>query len=307
MLTPPAHRACQTPRFGERARALPAVVALGCLAGSLLPSCAPRAEPFDTAVLLSEKGQDREAIRVLSSEVARHPEKIRERRLLVRLHAGVGDLGAAEREAEALAKRLPPGSPVPFLELGHALELAHRYDEALALYDQATEIAPRDPSGPKTGGLRAARWGEIELAAPRLEEALRRDSRDAETWHALGVVRLRLGDTTGARVAYESGLVADPRALENRVGLATLALAEHRPGSALAEYDRILAERPGYADGYLGRSWALLLLGRHDEARAALDDARRHGADRRATDRQAAALASLRDKRKSQRKSPGNP
>ena len=108
-----------------------------------------------------------------------------------------GDLGAAERAAADLAARLPPESPIPWLELGHAMELAHRYDEALDLYDRAAAVAPLDNVGPKTGGLRAARWGETALALPRLEEALRRDPRDAETWHALGLVRLHEGDFEG--------------------------------------------------------------------------------------------------------------
>jgi len=45
-----------------------------------------------------------------------------ERRLLVRLLAVTGDMGAAEREAGVLAKLLPADSPVPWLELGRALD-----------------------------------------------------------------------------------------------------------------------------------------------------------------------------------------
>jgi Flp pilus assembly protein TadD len=182
---------------------------------------------------------------------------------------------------------------VPWLELGHAMELAHRYDEALELYDRGAAVAPRDPAGPKTGGLRAARWGETALALPRLEEALRRNSRDAETWHALGLVRLHEGDLDGARVAYQSGLVADPGALENRIGLATIALRRGDAGGALVEYDRVLAERPRFSAGYLGRAWALVALGRLVEARAALEEGRRRGADARVVARQVKLIDSL--------------
>ncbi len=256
--------------------------------------CARGPTVLDEAVLLSEKGRDREAIQRLEGYVASHPEAIAERRLLVRLDAAIGDFGACRRAVEDLAARLPPDSPIPWLELGHALELAHRYDEALAMYDRAADVAPRDPSGPRTGGLRAARWGEAELAAARLEEALRRDPRDAAVWHALGLVRLEAGDLAGAQVAYESGLVADPGALENRIGLATLALRRDDARAALAEYDRILRDRPAYADGYLGRSWALVRLGRLDAAEAALDEASRRGADARVVERQRRLVAALR-------------
>jgi Flp pilus assembly protein TadD len=158
------------------------------------------------------------------------------------------------------------------------------------MYDRAAEVAPSNPIGPRTGGLRAARWGEVELAAPRLEEALRRDSRDAIVWHALGLVRLHLGDFAGARVAYESGLVADPRALENRVGLATLALRRGDPHAALTEYDRLVVAKPEFREGHVGRAWALTLLGRYEEASGALDEASRLGADHVVIERQRRAI-----------------
>jgi tetratricopeptide (TPR) repeat protein len=260
----------------------------------IVGACGTPPTPVEQAALLSEKGQDREAVALLEAHIRKHPEAIAERRLLIRLFAVTGDLGRAENAAADLAAHLPKESPVPWLELGHAMELVHRYDEALALYDRAAAVATKDPAGPKTGGLRAARWGETELAAPRLEEALRRDSRDAETWHALGLVRLHDGDLNGARLAYESGLVADPGALENRIGLATVALKGGDPAGALAQYDRILALRPQFTGGYLGRAWSLIVLGRLDEARAALDEGRRRGADTRAIDRQSRLIDSLR-------------
>lgn len=247
--------------------------------------------PVARAALLARKGREEDAVRLLREYVTRRPEAIEERRLLVRVYALTGDLGAAKAEAERLARRLGAGSPVPWLELGHALELAHRYDEALASYDRAALAAPSDPAGPRTGGMRAARWGEVELAEPRLVEALRRDSSDGEVWHALGLVRVHLGDLEGARKAYESGLEADPRALENRIGLATVAFERGDPASALNHYDAVLEHRPRFADGHLGRSWALLELGRYDEAEQALGRAVRLGAERRAARRQLEELS----------------
>ncbi|HVU03519.1 MAG TPA: tetratricopeptide repeat protein [Polyangiaceae bacterium] len=258
-----------------------------------LAGCAKPPPPISQAALLSEKGQDAAAIQVLVAHVHAHPDAIPERRMLIRLYGATGDLGKAEEQASELSRRLPDGSPVPLLEMGHVLELSHRYDEALEMYDRAAEIAPKDPAGPRTGGLRAARWGEAELAAPRLEEALRRDPRDAVVWHALGLVRTHLGDIDGARVAYRSGLMADPNALENRVGLATVALRSGDASGALAQYDQILAARPGFAAGHLGRAWSLIRLGRLDEARTALDEAARLGADARVIERQRRLLARL--------------
>jgi tetratricopeptide (TPR) repeat protein len=259
-----------------------------------LAGCATQVDVVGQAVVLADRGRYAEARALLGKRLTAHPEDTAARRLLIRLDGLEGNLGRARTDAEALAARVGPASPLPWVELGHALELAHRYDEALAAYDRAAEVAPRDPVGPKTGGLRSARWGELELARPRLEESLRRDSRDAEAWHALGLVCLKLGDQAAAEAAYRSGLLADPRALENHVGLATLAFMRERPDDALREFDAVLAERPKRADAMLGRSLALIELRRYDEAERTLSDAERGGADRAIVAKQRRLLAAAR-------------
>jgi Flp pilus assembly protein TadD len=98
----------------------------------------------------------------------------------------------------------------------------------------------------------------------------------------------------GAAIAYSSGLKADPRAIEDHVGLATIALLRGDASAALSEYDAIVSARPKFADAQLGRSWALMKLGRLDDAQRALDRARDLGASRRSLGAQQRALASLR-------------
>jgi tetratricopeptide (TPR) repeat protein len=239
------------------------------------------ASPLPRATLLMDKGRVEEASSLLLSYLQKHPEAVAERRLLIRVEASRGQLGRAEAQVALLEKQLGPHSPVPMVELGHALEMAHRYDEAMAAYDRAAQQAPGDPLGPLTGGLRAARWGELTLAEPRLREAVRRGPKDPAAWHALGLVQLSQGNLAGAEQAYRSGLLADPAALENRVGLATLAVSRGDLAAALVQYDAIAQNRPKLADAQLGRSFALLGLGRFDDARHALDEAERLGGDPR--------------------------
>ena len=243
------------------------------------------------ATLLMDKGRDEEASQLLLDYLKQHPDAIAERRLLIRVEASRGQLGRAQAQVALLEKQLGPRSPVPLVELGHALEMAHRYDEALLAYDQAAELAPRDPLGPLTGGLRAARWGELELAEPRLREAVRRGPKDPAAWHALGLVQLSQGNLVGAEQAYRSGLLADPGALENRVGLATLALSRGDLAAALVQYDAIAQLRPKLPDAQLGRSFALMGLGRFEDARHALDEAERLGGDPRVVSAQRRELS----------------
>ncbi len=251
----------------------------GSALAALLSGCAfSRPDPASQARVLVAKGNSAEAARELEAYLQRQPAAIAERRLLIRVYASMSRLDRAQQHAVVLARTLGPASPIPWLELGYALELVHRYDEALDQYDRAAAVAPHDALGPFTGGFRAARWGELELAEPRLVEAVRRDARHAAAWHALGLVRLQRGDLDGASAAYASGLRADPAALENHVGLATLALLRGNAALALREYDAIVSSRPGFADAQLGRAWALTQLGRLDEAEHALDRAAALGA-----------------------------
>jgi tetratricopeptide (TPR) repeat protein len=250
-----------------------------------------RASVTERAQSLSRQGRDDEAVAVLKKDVAEHPDDVPARRLLVRLLGFTGDLPGARAQAEELAHLLGPSDPTAYVELGHAFELAHRYDEALAAYDEAAQAAPASPVGPREGGMRCARWGEVEQALPRLEEAVRRGATDVETWHALGLVRLHLGDFAGAEEAYRAGILADAKAPESWLGLATVAIAEGDPQKALDAYEQVLARRPRFASAELGRAWALAKLGRQGEAAKALDHAEELGAPAVNVAKQRAALA----------------
>lgn len=257
---------------------------------ALAAGCAAQT-PVERAQHLVRMHREPEALATLRSQLAKHPEDLASRRLYVRVLAFTGDLDGARREVDELAKRMPH-DPVPYLELGHAYELAHRFDEALAAYDTAASEAPASPDGPREGGMRAARWDEAEVAAPRLEEAVRRGARDAETFHVLGLVRTKLEDYDGAEAAYRDGLAADPKSTQNLLGLATVAMRRSDFARALTAYDALLAQKPTYAAGHLGRAYALAKLGRRAEAEKALDRAAELGAPRKNVDAQRSALRS---------------
>jgi len=245
---------------------------------------------LERASLLAERGREGEAIALLEQHLVAQPSDIAARRQLIRLYGSVGRIDRVGVQTERLAELLPRDSPIPWIELGHAYELAHRYDEALGAYDHASQVAAQNPLGPKVGGLRAVRWGELGLAEPRLVEAVRRAPRDAEAWHALGLVRVGLGKLEAARQAYASGVRADAHALENQLGLATVALRMNEPEQALAAYDSLLEERPAFTPALLGKSWALILLERLDAAEAVLQQAQARGAAPESIARQRVAI-----------------
>jgi Flp pilus assembly protein TadD len=173
-----------------------------------------------------------------------------------------------------------PNDVRAWIDLGHGYELLHRYDDALICYDHAGEIAPKDPRGPREAGIRAAAWGEKEIAVARLREAIARGDEDPSTFHALGLVLLASGDRVGARKAYEAGL-ATPKGKDDAtcvLGLATLAVVEKDGATALRWYDELARRKPKHAGAQLGRAWALGTLGRFDEAESALVTASSLGA-----------------------------
>lgn len=263
-------------------------VRIGFVVLLLLGACA-KPSPIEEAQHLVRIHREAEAKATLQKELAAHPDDTAARRLLVRVLAFSGDLEGAKREAAELEARAPH-DPVSWIELGHAFELAHKFDEALASYDTAAAIAPSSPAGPREGGMRCARWGEPAEAAPRLEEAVKRGAHDPDLFHALGLARVHLHDLDGAKDAYERGYAADPTSAENLLGLATVALVRGNPTDALRAYDRLLAQRPTYAAAELGRAWALAKLHRKAEAKTALDRAEQLGAPASNVAKQRAAL-----------------
>ncbi len=246
--------------------------------------------PVEQAMSLARQHREAEGISLLRGELAARPDDLDARRLLIRLLAVASDLPAAREEVRALASRLPSDDPSPWIELGHALELVHQFDEAMAAYQAAADAAPASPAGPREAGTRAARWGEWEQARVWLEEAVKRGAHGEELWHTLGLVRLNLHALGGAREAYARGAAEDPKSVDCWLGLATVALAAHDWTAALAAYDAVLQRRPGWGDGELGRAWALARLGRGEEAGRALDRAEEMGSDRAALAKQRALL-----------------
>jgi Tfp pilus assembly protein PilF len=99
-----------------------------------------------------------------------------------------------------------------------------------------------------------------------------------------------------ARQADLAGIGADGHALENRLGLATVALRQNEPAAALDQYEQLLAARPKFTEALLGKSWSLILMGEYSSAKAALREAERLGGDRASIARQRGELG-IRERR----------
>lgn len=113
---------------------------------------------------------------------------------------------------------VPPVSPMVIRE-GNAGAWYHRgqifctrekFDEAIACYDTAIELAPGNPIIWRRKGfalLKAGRYGE---AAASFDQALAIDPGDATTWQRKSYVLACLGKHEGAIACCETALMLDP-------------------------------------------------------------------------------------------------
>ena len=168
-----------------------ALGACGC-AGSHLGA-------VERATSLAREHREADALTILREQLRAHPDDLASRRLLVRVLALTGDLGGAGREVSVLVQLMGDRDPIPWLELGHADESRHEYEKALEMYDRAAEVAKADPRGPREGGMRAARWGEVGWSRPRLEEAVKRGARQRHLARARPRPLARRGSRRGVR------------------------------------------------------------------------------------------------------------
>ena len=83
----------------------------------------------------------------------------------------------------------------------------------------------------------------------------------------------------------------DPQGPECWLGLASVAVTRGDAAGALSAYEHLRTLRPRFAAAELGRAWALIQLGRREEAARALDHAQELGAPAAQLARQRALLA----------------
>ncbi|MBI5239893.1 MAG: tetratricopeptide repeat protein [Elusimicrobia bacterium] len=156
------------------------------------------AEDLETA------GRIREALAVLRPALRR--EEIEDSLLLttLRVALAIGDRPLIQEcVARARGRRLPPRR---LALVADALRRLGRIDEALALFDEALALAPRDPGLLKNKGVLAALAGRPWQAQAALERAIALDPDQGDAYLTLGALRAGMGDVKGARRAYAAGL-----------------------------------------------------------------------------------------------------
>jgi Flp pilus assembly protein TadD len=190
---------------------------------------------FDLGFVLNRLGRTQDSIHAYRQSVAAKPD-VFESNLNLGLMLARSNSPEGERFLRAATTLKPTdhteeGQARAWLALGHLLENS-KPEEALAAYQKAATLTPKDP--------------EPHLSA--------------------GLLRERQKDFPGAETEYKQVLALDPRSTEANIGLTNLYMKSGRIGEAEPLLRRLAAERPDDAGIHLQLGRVLAAQGKKDDA-----------------------------------------
>jgi tetratricopeptide (TPR) repeat protein len=141
-----------------------------------------------------------------------------------------------------------------------------RFDEAVAGYDDATNIRPHFAQAwnNRARALRALRRLDESLLS--WDRAIALEPADTDAHLNRGNVLMEIDRPEEALASYGRALALTPDLAEAHYNRATAALRLGRAEDALQDFDRTIALKPGYAEAHHMRANVLDRLGRQDEA-----------------------------------------
>jgi protein O-mannosyl-transferase len=144
--------------------------------------------------------------------------------------------------------------------LGGALVLEDREEEAHNHFEAAARINPKDPMSRSNLGTYFQTHGQLREAVTQYEEALRLTSDPgllAQTYANLGAAERALGEDDEARRNFEESLRLNQNQFNAWLGMALLARKQGKLDEAIGDLSRSIELRPT-AQGYLelGRTFA---------------------------------------------------
>jgi putative PEP-CTERM system TPR-repeat lipoprotein len=157
------------------------------------------------------------------------------------------------READAIKSyteilRLEPGEVDAMVALSR-LHLARNVIDSAVLYaEEAASAAPRNPNVRLTLVRAWVARGDDERAAAEVNELVKAPNPSAEVFVLDGSLRLKKGDSAGARRAFERALTLDPRSHEALATLTSIDVHERQFAAARARLEPVLQAEPDNAE-----------------------------------------------------------
>ncbi|MBI5851248.1 MAG: tetratricopeptide repeat protein [Planctomycetes bacterium] len=205
-----------------------------------------------------------------------------------------------DHAAEALAlieRSSDSGTAVPgiWLERGRALVALGRVDDAQEALERSLALGPSPEAGAEcrrllalcaTGELvpmllsieRLLHAGDRAMALDHARRLVRRHGRVPEAWVMLGVTRHAIGHRRRALRAFRRALALDPRSADAHGRIGASLVERGRPEEGLTHLRHAVELSPHDPGNWLHLAMALAMLGRRDEALAAVSRAEKEGA-----------------------------
>ncbi|MEE2941297.1 MAG: tetratricopeptide repeat protein [Planctomycetota bacterium] len=163
-------------------------------------------------------------------------------------HQAIADLVDAGTYAdlEAATARVvaSPRDAATWSALGGAYEVAAIHEEAERCYASAGELEPTSARHFYRAAICSALVGEIDRALEQVARVIELEEGYGPAWRRRGVWMLELGDTTGARAAFERAGELLPGRPDALVGLAQVALLDDDLEAALRHAEAAYALVP---------------------------------------------------------------
>lgn len=156
---------------------------------------------------------------------------------------------------------------------GGSLAALGRNEEAIACFDKALGINPRDAMTWCNKGAALVKLERCEAAIVCFDKTLTIDPQDAMAWRNKGGALVELGRRGDALVCYDKSLAIDPRSplSWNNKGKIFKAFGLHE--KALVCFENTLTIDPKHSAAWNNKARSLANLGRHQEAIACYDKA----------------------------------
>ncbi len=122
-------------------------------------------------------------------------------------------------QAEVLVAQARNPQLKQLLEEGRRLVDTGDYNGAIAIYQQAANIDPRNAKIHSGIGYLYAQQGNFQLALAAYRRAIAIDSNNSDFYYAVGYIKGNLGDTAGAKEAYRRAIQLNRGNLNAYLGL----------------------------------------------------------------------------------------
>jgi tetratricopeptide (TPR) repeat protein len=155
------------------------------------------------------------------------------------------------------------------LERGRLLHQQKDYSRALAAYDAALDLRPRDARAYRLRADALLELQRLPEALQSLDDCLKYGPSDAGAFRARAALRTRLGQYAGAQTDYTRALEMQPDAATYTARGWCYVVAE-APRLGLPDFEEAIRLAPDQGDAYAGRGFCNALAGK---ARPAVNDA----------------------------------